>query len=91
MSVVKVTCFADGRTPNKIETLPDDSPEAQAILNPPPLPPRQPSLADRLAILEAAAQLPEGMPRAFATAKDAAAVVKEAAPEQITKPLQVKP
>ena len=49
------------------------------------------SIDERLAILETAAQLPDGIPRAFAVAKDAAAVVKEASDEQITKPLQVKP
>ena len=103
MSVVKVTCFADnaiavgkdGRRieshPNEVETLPDDSPEAQAILNPPPRPDPGLTLEDRIAILETAAKLPGGIPVAYATASDAAAVVKEAAPEQITKPLQVKP
>jgi hypothetical protein len=103
VSVVKVTCYADNVVtvgkdgkrieshPNKVETLPDDSPEAQAILNPPKQPDPAPTLEARLAILETAAQLPDGIPRAFAVAKDAAAVVKEASDEQITKPLQVKP
>ena len=103
MSLVKVTCYADNAVtvgkdgkrieshPNKVETLDDSSPEAQAILDPPKRPDPGPTLEERLAILETAAKLPGGIPVAYATAKDAAAVVKEASDEQITKPLQVKP
>ena len=103
MNIVKVTSYADNVVtagadgkcieshPNRVETLPDDSPEARTILNPPKQPDRGPTLEARLAILETAVQLPDGIPRAFAAAKDAAAVVAVVADEETAKPLKVGP
>ena len=73
-----------------VETFDDSSDEAQAILNPPPIPDPGPSIEDRLAILEAAAQLPDGIPAAFKAATDAAAVVTPVE-DPPTKPLKVQP